>query len=72
VGSQFKRGTGGPRLGFSAKDGSVAYFGKVGEWGGLKPSEKPSTTSKLIKSIPPMPITQVRDGVIEEPVGAPP
>jgi hypothetical protein len=30
--SQFKRGTGGLGLGFAAKDGSVARFGKVGEW----------------------------------------
>lgn len=70
--SQFKRGTGGPGLGFAAKDGSVARFGKVGECSGLTPSEKPSSTPKLIKITPPKPITPVRDGVIEEPVRAPP
>jgi hypothetical protein len=48
--SQFKRGTGGPGLGFAAKDGSVARFGKVGECSGLTPSEKPSPTPKLIKT----------------------
>jgi hypothetical protein len=70
--SQFKRGTGGPGLGFATKDGSVACFGNVGEWSRLKPSGKPSITPKLIKIIPPKPITPVRDGVIEEPVRAPP
>jgi hypothetical protein len=70
--SQFKRGTGGPGLGFAAKNGSVARFGKVGECSGLTPSEKLSPTPKLIKTTPAKPITSVRDGVIEEPVRAPP
>jgi hypothetical protein len=70
--SQFKRGTGGPGLGFAAKDGSVTCFGKVGEGSGLTPSEKPSPTPKLIKTTPAKPITPVRDGVIDEPVRAPP
>jgi hypothetical protein len=70
--SQFKRGTGRSRLGFAAKDGSVACFGKVGECSGLTPSEKSSPTPKLIKTTPAKPITPVRDGVIDEPVRAPP
>jgi hypothetical protein len=70
--SQFKRGTGGLRLGFAAKDGNVTRFGKVGEGSGLTPSEKPSPTPKLIKITPPKPITPVKDGVIEESVRAPP
>jgi hypothetical protein len=70
--SQFKRGIGGPGLGFTAKDGSAACFGKVGEWSGLKPSEKPSTTPKLIKITPPNPIVPLRHDVIEKPVRAPP
>jgi hypothetical protein len=39
---------------------------------GLKPLEKPSATNKLIKITPPKHITSVGDGVIEEPVRAPP
>jgi hypothetical protein len=70
--SQFKRGIGGPGLGFPAKDGSVARFGKVGECSGLKPLQKPSPTTKLIKITPPKPNIPVRDSVIEEPVRAPP
>jgi hypothetical protein len=62
---QFKRGTCGPRLGFATKDGSVARIGKVGECSGLRPSENPTTTPKLIKMTPPKPITPLRDGVIE-------
>jgi hypothetical protein len=34
---QLKRETNGPVLGFAAKDGSVACFGKLGECSGLKP-----------------------------------
>jgi hypothetical protein len=70
--SQFKRGTGGPRSGFAAKDGSVSQFGKVGECSGLPPLDKPSPTPKLIKTTTAKPITPVRDGVIDEPVRAPP
>jgi hypothetical protein len=70
--SQFKRGTGGMGLGFAAKDGSVTRFGKVGEWSGLTHLEKPSPIPNLIKITPPKPITPVRDGVIEEPMRAPP
>jgi hypothetical protein len=39
--NHFKRGTSGPRLDFTAKDVSVARFGKVGECSGLTPLEKP-------------------------------
>jgi hypothetical protein len=70
--SQFKRGTGEPGLGFATKDGSVTRFGKVGECSGLTPSEKPSLTPKLIKITPAKHITPMRDGVIDEPVRAPP
>jgi hypothetical protein len=48
--SQFKRGIGGPGLGFTAKDGSAACFGKVGEWSGLKPSENLQPLPSLSKS----------------------
>jgi hypothetical protein len=68
--SQFNRGSDGPGLGFAAKDWSVAYFGKVGECSGLKPSEKPFATPKLIKITPSKPINPVRDGVIKELVRA--
>jgi hypothetical protein len=70
--SQFKRGTGGPGIGFASRFGSDAHLGKVGEWSGLKPSKKPSATPKRIKITPPKPITPVRDGMIERPVRAPP
>jgi hypothetical protein len=70
--SQFKRGTGGPGLGFATKDGSVARFGKVGECNCLTPSEKPSSTPKLIKTTFAKPVTPVRDGVIDEPMRDPP
>jgi hypothetical protein len=71
--SKFKRGIGGPGLGFAAKDGSVACFGKVGECSGLKPSEKPSATPKVIKLTPPkIVIPAVKNGVIEESMRAPP
>jgi hypothetical protein len=70
--SQFKRGTGGPGLGFATKDGSVARFGKVGECSGLTPSEKPSSTPKLIKTTFAKPVTPMIDGVIDEPMRDPP
>jgi hypothetical protein len=47
---EFKRGTSGLGLGFDAKDESVACFGKVGQWSGLKPSEKPIATPSILKS----------------------
>jgi hypothetical protein len=71
VASQFKRETGVPGIGFSFRSRSDTQLGKVGEWSGLKPSEKTSTTPKIIKITPPKSITPVRDGVIEEPMRAP-
>jgi hypothetical protein len=48
-------------------------YGKVGKFSGLSPSEKPSTTPKLIKINPPKPTEPiVKDGVFEEPPRAPP
>jgi hypothetical protein len=53
------------------KSGNV--YGKVGEFNGLNPSEKPFTTPKLIKITPPKPIEPIfKDGVFEEPPKAPP
>jgi hypothetical protein len=66
--NQFKRRTGEPGIGFDAEDGSVGCFGKVGEWSGLKPLATPN----LIKITQPKPIIPVRNGVIEEPMRAPP
>jgi hypothetical protein len=62
--SQFKRGSGGPRIGFDSMTGSDVLVGKDGEWSGLKPLEKPLAPPKLIKITPPKPITPVRDGVM--------
>jgi hypothetical protein len=70
--SQLKRGTGGPGLGFASRSRSDTQFGKVGECSGLKPSKIPSATPKLIKITPPKLTTLLRDGVIEEPMKAPP
>jgi hypothetical protein len=71
--SQFKRGTGGPRLGFASKDRSVACFGNVGECSVLKPSDKASTTPKHVKLTPPKIATPVvKNELIEEHVRAPP
>jgi hypothetical protein len=70
--SQFKRRTRGPGLGFAAKDGSAACFGTVVEWSALKPSEKPLATPKLTKITLPKHDAPVTDGVIEEPMRAPP
>jgi hypothetical protein len=68
-----KRGTSRSWLGFATKDGSVACFGKVGEYIGLKPLEKPLATHKLVKLTPPKSATPaVRDGLLVEPVRAPP
>ena len=71
--SQFKRGTGGPGLGFAAKDGSENFYGKIRDSSGLKPSEKPTTGPKFIKVTPPKPNPPtVKDGVFVEPPKAPP
>jgi hypothetical protein len=71
--SQFRSRTGGPGVGFALGEKSENLYGKVGEYSGLKPSEKPSTTPKLIKITPPKPSEPtVKDGVFEEPPKAPP
>ena len=69
--SEFKKGIGGPETCFASRSRSDLHFGKVGEWSGLKPSEKHSATPKLIKTIPPKPTTPMRDGLIKEPMRAP-
>jgi hypothetical protein len=53
--NQFKRRIGGPGLGFASGGKGEHVYGKVGECSGLKPSEKPTTTLKLIKITPPQP-----------------
>jgi hypothetical protein len=71
--SQFKRGIGGPGLGFAARAGSDAQFGKAGGSSGLSQTEKHPTTSKLVKITPPKFATStMRDGVFVEPMRAPP
>ena len=51
----------------------VVLYGKVREYSGLKPSEKPTTTPKLIKITPPEPtLPTTKDEVFEEPPKAPP
>jgi len=66
--SQFWRGTGTSGVGFAIGGKGENIYGKVGEFSGLSPSEKPSTTPKLIKFTPPEPSKPtVKDGVFEEP-----
>jgi hypothetical protein len=65
---QFRQGTGTLGVGFALGRKGEHVYGKVGEFSGLSPSEKPSTTSKLIKITPPKPTeSTVKDGVFEEP-----
>jgi hypothetical protein len=60
-------------VGFAIGGKGEHVYGKVGEFSGLSPSEKPSTTPKLIKINPPKPTEPtVKDGVFEEPPRAPP
>jgi hypothetical protein len=71
--SQFRRGTRTSGVGFALGGKGEHVYGKVGEFSGLSPSEKPSTTPKLIKINPPKPTKPtVKDGVFEEPPRAPP
>jgi hypothetical protein len=71
--SQFRRGTETSGIGFTLGGKGEHVYGKVGEFSGLRPSEKPSTTPKLIKINPPKPTEPiVKDGVFEEPPRAPP
>jgi hypothetical protein len=71
--SQFRRGTGTSGVDFALGGKGEHVYGKVGEFSGLSPSEKPSTTLKLIKINTPKPTElTVKDGVFEEPIRAPP
>jgi hypothetical protein len=71
--SQFRRENGASGVGFTLGGKGKNIYGKVGEYSGLNPSEKPSTTLKLIKITPPKPTEPtVKDGVFEEPPKAPP
>jgi hypothetical protein len=71
--SQFRRGTRTLGVGFALGGKGEHVYGKVGEFSGLSPSEKPSTTPKLIKINPPKPTEPtVKDEVFEEPPRAPP
>jgi hypothetical protein len=71
--SQFRRGTGTSGVGFALGEKGELVYGKVGEFSGLSPSEKPFTTPKLIKINPPKPSEPtVKDGVFKEPPRAPP
>ena len=66
--NQFKRGTGGLGVGFAIGGKGENLYDKVGECSGLNPSEKPSTTPKLIKITPPKLIEPItKDGVFENP-----
>jgi hypothetical protein len=67
--SQFRQGTSALGVGFALGRKGENIYGKVGECSGLNPSEKPSTTPKLIKITPPKPT--VKDRVFEEPPKAP-
>ena len=71
--SQFRQGTGASGVGFVVGGKGENLYGKVGEYSGLKPSEKPTTTPKLIKITPHEPnLPTTKDGVFEEPPKAPP
>ena len=70
--SQFRRRTGASGVGFALGGKGENIYGKVGECS-LNPSEKPSSTTKLIKITPPKPTEPtIKDGVFEEPLKAPP
>ena len=71
--SQFKRGTDTSGVGFALGGKGTNLYGKVGESSGLSPSDKPTSTPKFTKIVPPKPIEPiVKNGVIEEPPKAPP
>jgi hypothetical protein len=71
--SQFRQRTRTSRVGFALGGKGEHVYGKISEFSGLSSSEKPSTTSKLIKINPPKPTEPtVKDGVFEEPPRAPP
>jgi excinuclease UvrABC ATPase subunit len=71
--SQFRRGSRTSGVSFALGGKGEHIYGKVCEFSGLSPSEKPSTTPKLIKINPSKSIEPtVKDGVFEEPPRAPP
>ena len=71
--SQFRWGTSASGVGFALGGKGENVYGKVGEFSGLNPSEKPTTTPKLIKITPPEPtLLTTKDVVFEEPLKAPP
>jgi len=71
--SQFKRGTDTSGVCFALGGKGTNLYGKVGESSGLSPSDKPTSTPKFTKIVPPKPIEPiVKNGVIEEPPKAPP
>jgi len=53
--SEFRRGTGTSGVDFAIGGKGENFYGKVGEFSGLNPNKKPSTTLKLIKFSPPEP-----------------
>jgi hypothetical protein len=60
-------------VGFALGGKGEHVYGKISELSGLSPSEKPSTTPKLIKINSPKPTEPtMEDGVFEEPPRAPP
>jgi hypothetical protein len=71
--SQFRQGTGTSGVGFALGGKGEHIYGKVGEFSGLSPSEKPPTTPKLIKITSPKPTEPtVKDRVFKEPPRASP
>jgi hypothetical protein len=71
--SQFRRGTETSGVGFALGGKGKHVYVKGCEFSGLNPSEKPPTTSKLIKITPPKPTEPtVKDRVFKEPPRVPP
>jgi hypothetical protein len=71
--SQFRRRTSASGVGFAFGGKGENIYVKVGECSSLNPSEKPSTTPKLIKITPPEPTEPtIKDEVFEEPPKVPP
>jgi hypothetical protein len=71
--SQFRRRTRTSGVGFTLGGKGEHVYGKVNEFSGLSPSEKRSTTPKLIKINPPKSTKlTVKDGVFEESPRDPP
>jgi len=71
--SQFKPRTSTLGVGLFTGGKGENLYGKVGEFSGLNPSEKPYTSPKLMKFAPPDPSKPtIKDGVFEETKKAPP